>query len=110
MNHPPIPPNCDLFEFDCGEWWFRWPVGTMTCLNTTCKDLNDRTQIIASVARCAWLDERVRLYADYRTQCSKCYGYEDEKWPKEHPDLKAKACIDNAEAWRMWGGVSNENP
>ncbi len=112
MTHPPIPTNCPHFEFE-EHWWFRWPRGTMTAL-TDAKD--ERTSIIAAVARCAWLDAARQLSDDtferketWRLSVRRLMR---EQWTLEMAaeDIAIKAIEDqeldmkrNAEAWREWG-------
>ncbi len=115
MNHPPIPPNSKHFvwadasdiDADVGESpddkfaMFRTCCETIVLYGeyteTMIQDCEDEArQIIAAVARCAWLDI---AYVEERTalNCPK----PSERC--ENLNQQQRASVANAEAWRVWG-------
>lgn len=86
MNHPPPPPDSPFFGYSNGRWFFdvSW-AKEWFWLDKAVED--DVRPIIASVARCAWLDEAERLMARHDFQNAR-------------PWLDATM---NAYAWRKWG-------
>lgn len=106
MNHPPIPPNCDMFyesESKTGPYWIINNLAvTSICLHDTDKD--DR-KIIAAVARCAWSDEKRRLKSELGEMCTsncECDNPTDIRSTLSirHAISNAKQ---NAKSWRLWG-------
>lgn len=70
MNHPPIPPNCSWFfvkTISDNVWGFEigdndwWPLTTEDWAKISVKDRVYFRRVISAVARCAWLDEAIRL-------------------------------------------------
>ena len=96
-SHPPIPPNCEYFGVNdafgmcfvyqtrtpdlCTHWW---PLDWELC---------DLRNVIAAVARCAWMDEGSRIANLSDVEQSKIVA-----WHKE-----IQVCELHAEAWRIWG-------
>lgn len=87
LEHPPIPPNCERVE----------------------QALKDKyapllKDIIAALARCAWLDEAERLARDSQHAPIK----EGRIYPNltgiSHDNMGRRiAAMNNAEAWAKWG-------
>lgn len=99
MSHPPIPPNCteffdkinrrEVFIFQINGtsiWWFLEPQGREDPLSKPAK------RLIASVARCAWLDEE---------KAYQRVSHIDDLLIQILSDMNR--CSENAEAWRLWG-------
>lgn len=66
--HPPIPPSCPMFGVNPEPWFDLYSIGCYTKSsegdNTDGPLLSEPgefRQLIACVARCAWLDEAERL-------------------------------------------------
>lgn len=99
-SHPSIPPNCDwffketmqkgtfgfeLFDRDYDDWW---PLLDIDRLEKSAA----WRKIVASVARCAWLDEAELLYpngGDFRQDYCKAKRYKEAMW--------------NVVEWAQWG-------
>lgn len=116
LNHPPIPPKCDFFQkryFEKtkdGTWIFSVWNSSMEPLDIdfTAPGFNFKSpwkQIIAAVARCAWLDEAARLaLAAIKEKYVSGYwtDYSHEEMLAEL-EPQYPIAIDNAAAWRAWG-------
>ena len=124
-THPPIPPNCKWFsEVNRDHWHFSfdWHPALDGTLVFDLKQMTLFQQtrpvhyvvpiepkflyMIASIARCAWLDEAQRLAIVYESKHGEFdtdYGYVDrDAWLCHKCDNYEAACH-NAEAWRLWG-------
>ncbi len=83
-NHPEVPPGCTLLKTDeHGVWIYgiAMEIG-----------MNYRP-IIASIARCGWVDERKRLDG-------LSGGYDDECLMRAWARFETH---DQEEEWRLWG-------
>ncbi len=90
MN-PPIPPNCPYFGNDREPFSFNF----MEHFHPWTPEFSPfQKRIIASVARCAWLDEEQHILN------SDGWKMDDEIREKS---VLIEAAKTNAEAWRIWG-------
>ncbi len=98
-NHPPVPPNCEFFEFNpvAGYGWFfkiKNDRGTdvvyLDGVATNYAQLASRRKLIAMVSSCAWLDEVERI--QNLTKGTR------QPYAPGHTEA-----IQNAEAWKKWG-------
>ncbi len=104
--HPPIPPNCE-FITPC-NWGGSWPAdlwkfkvggesyafGPVLCGHEEDdKNLIAWSKVVASVARCAWMDESARIL-----DVSPCKTIGETK---ACVDAMAE-CDNNAAAWAKW--------
>ncbi len=92
MEHPPIPPNCEFFKEQKTGTIFAMP-GEVLWMDRPL--IGARRIIIASVARCFWLDEYQRL-------CDINGGSDDECSMRVWQRLAAD---DYAKAWQEWGNL-----
>lgn len=90
-NHPPIPPNVgNHFERFDGKWnFYHYGVGWVELGKDNGMYWG---KIIASVARCAWIDECEKAHSDYKDG-------DDYKLVLNRMD----ECNENADAWAKWG-------
>lgn len=95
MNHPPIPPNCDLKRYENSDRGYSWmfldgwrglPEGDFRAKS-----------IVSCYMRCAWQDETARLEKQSLAKDIDDYSHES-LWDK------IGDCFKNAGAWNEWGG------
>ena len=106
-KHPAIPPNCPYFESHANlgipsQWRFVARPAVDMFVDKASPMFRP---IIAAVARCAWLDECIRLDAILGDVCnSNCEADNPADIVStssiRHALQKTKI---NAEAWRIWG-------
>lgn len=104
MDCPPIPPNCDPFQKTIG--YFEWPVWVSDKLQLIRATNEKQRRIIAAVARCAWLDEAKRVYAEWKANAVNVRsGKNKEGCSARFSNFNDafQAAYDSAEAWRAWG-------
>lgn len=92
-SHPPIPPNCPYFwkgHFCCS--------GFMQSLKRKRSKYSDQLflerSVVASVARCAWLDEAFKRMS----LVSGMHGHEIQ-----NRSLEVEQALANASLWKTWG-------
>ena len=98
MNHPPIPPNCDVFyerenEEGVRVWWAQGlGIGTIE-LHRLAGPEYTRWRLWTSWAgRCAWLDEAERIGEPTSLVA---------EW--KSPGMLWAEAIRNANEWKSWG-------
>jgi len=95
MPHPPIPPNCPYFRVynPCAKphtYCFVPNQTKMSAWVLGAKLDEYRKLIVASVARCAWLDIAQ-------------VAYDRQPWSDPNRDETCKEAISFSAAWAEWG-------
>jgi len=116
MTHPPIPPNCDRFRMFQERAQFLYGVALdarrggqhfiddIAALNPDYCIFKD----CRNAARCGWLDEVDRLWAEHHQKLS---TLPVEQWPETNQiKEQAQQAERNAEAWRLWGKQKHPTP